>query len=88
MTAAALRGNRARVEAGRATIVTASLHEAHPDSARFDTIFGLHFPPLLRGRRERDLAAIRGHLAPDADLRPLSPAARAPCPASDRPTVR
>jgi len=68
MTAAALRRNRAHVDAGRATIVTASLHEAHLGGARFDTIFGLHFPPLLRGRRERDLATIRRHLAPEGRL--------------------
>jgi SAM-dependent methyltransferase len=63
MTAAALRRNRAHVDAGRATIVTAPLHEADLGEACFDKIFGLHFPPLLRGSPKRELAVIRRHLA-------------------------
>lgn len=68
MTSAARRRNRAHVEAGRVTIVTASLHDADLGETRFNTIFGLHFPPLLRGRPERELATIRRHLTPDGRL--------------------
>jgi cyclopropane fatty-acyl-phospholipid synthase-like methyltransferase len=68
MTAAARRRNEAHVAAGRATIVTAGLHEADLGDTRFDTIFGLHFPPLLRGDGERELATIRRHLAAGGTL--------------------
>jgi SAM-dependent methyltransferase len=68
MTDAALGRNRAHVEAGRATIVTAALHDADLGDARFDKVFGVHFPPLLRGDPERELAVIRRHLAPGGRL--------------------
>lgn len=68
MTDAARRRNRQDVEAGRATIVTASLHEAELGDARFDKAFGVHFPPLLRGDPERELATVRRHLAADGRL--------------------
>jgi hypothetical protein len=64
MTEAALRRNRPHVEAGRMTIVTAALHEAELGGARFDKVFGVHFPALLRGQPTRELEAIRRHLAP------------------------
>ncbi len=68
MTEAARRRNAAHVEAGRAAIVTASLHEADLGEERFDKVFGVHFPPLLRGDPERELAVIRRHLAPRGRL--------------------
>ncbi len=73
MTDAALGRNRAHVEAGRATILTAALHDADFADARFDKVFGVHFPPLLRGDPERELAVIRRHLAPGGRLYALSP---------------
>jgi SAM-dependent methyltransferase len=68
MTDAARARNRAHVDAGRATILTAALHEADLADARFDKVFGVHFPPLLRGNPERELAVIRRHLAPQGRL--------------------
>jgi cyclopropane fatty-acyl-phospholipid synthase-like methyltransferase len=68
MTDAASRRNREHVEAGRATILTASLHEAKLGDARFDKVFGVHFPPLLRGDPKRELRTIRRHLAPGGRL--------------------
>jgi hypothetical protein len=76
MTEAALRRNRAHVDAGRATILTASLHEADLGDSRFDTVFGLHFPPLLRGDAAVELATIRRHLAPGGRLLVLFQALR------------
>jgi SAM-dependent methyltransferase len=68
MTAAAARRNRAHVEAGRAVILTASLHEADLGDSRFDVVFGVHFPPLLRGDPARELEVIARHLAPGGRL--------------------
>jgi ubiquinone/menaquinone biosynthesis C-methylase UbiE len=82
MTAATARRNRAHVEAGRASVLTAALHEAPLGAARFDTVFGIHFPPLLRGDPGRELATIRRHLEPDGRLlvlfQPLDAAGVAP----------
>jgi SAM-dependent methyltransferase len=72
MTAAARARNRAHVDAGRATILTASLHEADLGDARFDVVFGVHFPPLLRGDPARELATVRRVLAPAGRLYALS----------------
>ena len=68
MTATAVRRNREHVAAGRATILTAALHEADLGGRRFDKVFGVHFPPLLRGDGARELAAIAGHLVPGGSL--------------------
>ena len=68
MTDAARRRNRAYVDAGRATIVTASLHDVQFGDARFDKVFGVHFPALLRGSPEPELTMIRRHLAPNGRL--------------------
>ncbi len=68
MTAIALRRNRAHVEAGRAQILTTELHAADLGGARFDKVFGVHFPPLLRGDGTRELATIAAHLAPTGTL--------------------
>jgi SAM-dependent methyltransferase len=86
MTAACERRNRAHIDAGRATVLTASLDAADLGSARFDTVFGVHFPPLLRGDPGRELSVVRRHLAPRGRLlvlfQPL--AARHVAPALDR----
>jgi cyclopropane fatty-acyl-phospholipid synthase-like methyltransferase len=68
MTATALKRNKEHVESGRASIITAPLHEADLGEATFDKVFGIHFPALLRGKPERELAAIRDHLAPGGRL--------------------
>ena len=72
MTAAARRRNGAHVDAGRAAILTASLHEADLGEERFDKVFGVHFPPLLRGDPGRELEVVRRHLAPGGRLFVLS----------------
>ena len=41
---------------------------APPGDARFDKVFGVHFPPLLRGQPGRELAVVRGCLAPGGTL--------------------
>lgn len=68
MTAAATRRVQAHIDAGRASVITAPLDEAPLGDRRFDTIFGLHFPPLLRGDGARELPTIRRHLAPGGRL--------------------
>ena len=68
MTAAARARNAAHVDAGRAVIVTAPLHEADLGDARFDKVLAVHSPPLLRGDPRRDLAIIRRHLDEDGAL--------------------
>jgi cyclopropane fatty-acyl-phospholipid synthase-like methyltransferase len=68
MTDAARRRNRAYVDAGRATIITASLRDAQLGDARFDKVFGVHFPALLRRSAEPELTMIRRHLAPNGRL--------------------
>lgn len=72
MTAAALARNREHVEAGRARVVTAALHEADLRDERFDVVFAIHFPPLLRGDPSRELAVVHRHLAPNGRLYALS----------------
>ncbi len=68
MAEATVRRNRAHVDAGRAAVVTASLHEADLGEERFDKVFAVHFPPLLRGDPGRELAVVRRHLAPGGRL--------------------
>lgn len=63
MTAVALRRNEKHVASGRASILTASLHEADLGDGRFDKVFGIHFPPLLRGDPGPELSVVRAHLA-------------------------
>ena len=72
MTAAALARNRAAVEAGRARILTAPLHEADLGDELFDVVYAIHFPPLLRGEPSRELEVVRRHLAPRGRLYLLS----------------
>jgi cyclopropane fatty-acyl-phospholipid synthase-like methyltransferase len=68
MIAAARQRNAAEVEAGTATFVEVSLDAADFGHARFDKVFGVHFPPLLRGDPTRELDVIRGCLAPGGTL--------------------
>ena len=64
MIAAARQRNAAEVEAGTVTLLEASLDTADFGDARFDKVFGVHFPPLLRGEGTRELGVIRSCLAP------------------------
>jgi cyclopropane fatty-acyl-phospholipid synthase-like methyltransferase len=68
MTAVALKRNHEHVSSGRASIITASLHDADPGDATFDKVFGVHFPALLRGEPDRELAVIGKHLSPGGRL--------------------
>ena len=68
MTAATRTRNRGHVDAGRATVLTAELHEAGLGDRAFDKVFGVHFPPLLRGDPGRELAVVRRHLKPGGRL--------------------
>jgi ubiquinone/menaquinone biosynthesis C-methylase UbiE len=68
MTAVALKRNHEHVSSGRASVITASLHEADLGDATFDKVFGVHFPALLRGEPDRELAVIGKHLAPGGRL--------------------
>lgn len=68
MIATARRRNAAQIEAGTATFVEAPLDVADFGAARFDKVFGVHFPPLLRGRPKRELAVVRHCLAPGGTL--------------------
>ncbi|HEV2780561.1 MAG TPA: class I SAM-dependent methyltransferase [Actinophytocola sp.] len=64
----AARRNADYVAAGVASLQTASLHEADLGAARFDKIFAIHLPVILRGRPDRELEIIKHHLAPDGRL--------------------
>jgi SAM-dependent methyltransferase len=68
MTAATRKRNAAWVEMGAAIVRTGSLHEIDFDGARFDKVFGVHFPPLLRGDPRRELEVVRDVLAPGGTL--------------------
>jgi SAM-dependent methyltransferase len=60
--------NAGYVAAGMASFQTAPLHQAELDGARFDKIFAVHLPVILRGNPARELGIIRDHLAPDGRL--------------------
>ena len=62
MIAAAEKRNAAHVAAGRARFVTAELEAVDLRRERFDKVLAVRFPPLLRGRADRALAKVRGHL--------------------------
>jgi hypothetical protein len=68
MTTAAAKRNAAWIESGVATVQTASLHEADFGGALFDKVFGIHFPPLMRGKPSRELEVVRRCLAPGGSL--------------------
>ena len=62
----------ARRRAPSATVVEAELHRADLGTEPFDVVFGIHFPPLLRGGPARELAVVRALLAPGGRLHLLS----------------
>jgi SAM-dependent methyltransferase len=68
MTALAHDRNRDHVRSGKAVVLTASLHDAPLGEATFDKVFGIHFPPLLRGDPEDELRVVARHLAPGGAL--------------------
>ena len=68
MADAARRHVATHAAAGRALVVTAELHAADLGDARFDRVLAVHFPPLLRGRPDRELAVVERHLAPGGTL--------------------
>ncbi|MGH3453535.1 MAG: SAM-dependent methyltransferase [Nocardioidaceae bacterium] len=68
MIATARQRNAAQIESGTATFIEGSLDVADFGDARFDKVFGVHFPPLLRGQPGRELAVVRGCLAPGGTL--------------------
>lgn len=77
MIEAAARRNADHVRAGRATFLTASLHDADLGDTRFDKVFAIHVPVLLRGDPGRELEIVTEHLAPGGRLflpfQPLEP---------------
>ena len=68
MIAAARKRNAAQVEAGTASLVESSLSAADLGAGRFDKVFGIHYPPLLRGDPARELAEILDRLVPGGTL--------------------
>jgi SAM-dependent methyltransferase len=60
--------NAGYVAAGVASFQTAPLHEADLGGTRFDKIFAVHLPVILRGTPDKELAIIRDHLAPGGQL--------------------
>ncbi len=79
MIDAATRRNAEHVAAGRASFQVTELHEADLGDARFDVVFAIHVPVLLRGDPHRELPVIAAHLAPGGRFvmpyQPLDPAA-------------
>jgi SAM-dependent methyltransferase len=82
MIAAAARRNAGHVAAGRASFQVAELHEADLGDTRFDVVFAIHVPVLLRGEPGRELAVVAAHLVPGGRFvlpyQPLDPAATEP----------
>ena len=68
MTTMAASRNAEHVEAGRAALLTSSIHDADLGDARFDKVLAVHVPVFLRGDPARELAHLRGHLAGDGAL--------------------
>lgn len=64
----ALRRNAEHVRAGAASFQVASLLDADLGEQRFDRVFAIHVPVLLRGNPVRELAVIQRHLAPGGAL--------------------
>jgi SAM-dependent methyltransferase len=73
----ATRRNAAHVASGRAAFQVTALHKADLDEQRFDTIFAIHVPVLLRGDPGRELEIIAAHLVPGGrfvqPFQPLDP---------------
>jgi cyclopropane fatty-acyl-phospholipid synthase-like methyltransferase len=68
MVALAQQRNADHVAAGRASFQTAPLDRADLGDARFDKVFAIHVPVLLRGDPTSELAVVRQHLAPEGRL--------------------
>lgn len=68
MIAAARARNASFEAAGLAAFQQASLHEAELDDRKFDKVFAIHLPVLLRGDPVRELRVIAEHLAPGGAL--------------------
>ena len=68
MVDAAIKRNRSHIAAGKATVRHASVRSVDLGTDAFDKIFGIHFPPLLRGHASRDVAVVKRHLARDGRL--------------------
>lgn len=68
MIAAASKRNADHVVAGKASFVTAALHEADLRSARFDKIFAIHVGVFLRGDPAREVEIVKRHLTPGGRL--------------------
>ncbi|HET6774686.1 MAG TPA: class I SAM-dependent methyltransferase [Acidimicrobiales bacterium] len=64
MVEMASRRNADHVRAGLASFRTASLHDADLGSDRFDKVFAIHVPVLLRGDPAREIEVLKRHLAP------------------------
>jgi ubiquinone/menaquinone biosynthesis C-methylase UbiE len=64
MIDAASARNAEHVAAGRATFVCTTFEDADFGDQRFDRIFGIHFPPLLRHDPEGTRARVEKLLAP------------------------
>lgn len=77
MITAARARNEAYEAGGVASFQQASLHDAELDGLRFDKVFAIHLPVLLRGDPAAELRVIAEHLAPGGALylphQPLSP---------------
>jgi SAM-dependent methyltransferase len=78
----ATRRNATHVAAGRAAFQVAALHEADLGDARFDVVFAIHVPVLLRGDPRREMEIVRSHLVPGGrfvlPFQPLDPASTEP----------
>jgi hypothetical protein len=68
MIDAATRRNRDHVTLGRATLVCAELESHDFGNARFDRVFGVHFPPHRRDPGSTR-ALVEGLLAPGGVVR-------------------
>jgi ubiquinone/menaquinone biosynthesis C-methylase UbiE len=64
MVDAATERNRKHVDAGRATFICTTFEEADFGDAKFDVVFGIHFPPLLRHDPEGTTERVTGLVAP------------------------
>jgi len=78
MIEAATRRNAARIAAGVVALQRAELADADLGEEPFDRVLAIHLPVLQRGDPARELAVLRDHMAPDAELhvsfRPHRPA--------------
>jgi len=68
MIAAAAKRNAKNVAAGYASFATASLRDAAFGDTSFDKVFGLHFPPVLRGEPSAELGVIWRSLGPEGHV--------------------